>query len=82
MVHSRVRLRITLIARRTAHFTRVGVALINAADSPHCGRKGNKLKRRRERERKARQIESEIPYKKRRSNVGGKNNSQASDHSS
>ena len=36
----------------------------------HCGRKGNKLKRRQEREREARQNESELQ----KSKVGGKNN--------
>ena len=32
MVHSHMRLRITLTARRTAHFMQAGVALTNAAD--------------------------------------------------
>ena len=69
VVCSHVRLRITLTARRTTHLTRVGVALtidkIFAQTIPlrrvvlHIcrGRKGNKLKRRREREREARQNE-------------------------
>ena len=33
MVRSHARLRITLTARRTTHFTRVGVSLTNPADS-------------------------------------------------
>ena len=51
MVCSRARLRITLTVRRTAHFTQAGVALTNAVDNTHCRIRGNKLKRRRERER-------------------------------
>ena len=72
MVRSRARLRITLTARRTAHFTWAGVALTNATDSSIPHRKGNKLKRKREREREARQNELEI--QKKISKVGGKNN--------
>ena len=43
----------------------------------HCRRKGNNLKRRRDWDREARENESEI----RKSKIGVKNNSQASDHS-
>ena len=71
MVHSHERLWITLTARQTGHSTRAGVALTNAADSSFAQTLWkNKLKRRRELERKARQNRSEIQKKK----VGGKNN--------
>ena len=53
-----------------------GAALTDVADSStahtHRGIKGNKLKRRRERERDARHYQSE--YKKIRRKVGGNNN--------
>ena len=73
MVHSRARLRIALTAQRSAHFTWVGVALTNTTDSSIAHtlwKKRNKLKRRWERGREARQNESEIQ----KSKVGGKNN--------
>ena len=70
-VRSRARLRITLTS--TAHNKRTsGEAQTNAADSSiahiHCGRKGNRLKTRREREREAKTLSVGIHR------VGGKNN--------
>ena len=62
MVRSRVRLRITLTVQPTEHFMWAGVALTNAADSSIAHTPLKKMSSR-DREREARQNESEIQKK-------------------
>ena len=65
MVRSPTRLRITLTVQQMAHFMGEGVALLQTVIlHTYCKRKGNNLKRRREREREARQNESVIQKSK------------------
>ena len=77
MVRSHARLRITLTARQTGPFTRAGVALTNAADGCIAH---TPWKERKQIKEKAGTGEKQNRMSRKGSKVGGKNNSQASNH--